>query len=324
MARQATRITGYGLSDALPNIFPAPIVSLRSPGPNDTGYQIGQDWVNQSGGTSAFKLTKVAAGIATWLQETTTGGSGNFTTLNSSDVFELDTAVAGANTLGNLNGSTSITSLVGTSGFIVQGVASSPITLGTGITTGNISAGADQTSGTLILGSTVAGTGSILIGSGTGAQSILLGASGTGQKTIQLGATGSVDLIGIGSTTGASSLTLQAGTGAIALNAAGAVSMAPATVSAAAYAAVLNSRVGAVVLTGQTLASTTTQVITITNSLVTTASQIFVTVGNLGTNDAQLTMTRVQAQAGSFLVTIINNGLAALNGDIHITFWCIN
>lgn len=324
MASQPRINVGYGLSEALPNIFPAPIVSFRSPTVNDTGYQIGQTWVNQTGATSVYTLTKVAAGQATWLLEEAAGGAGSFTTLTSTDVFTLDTAVAGANTLGNNNGATSITSFVGTGGFIVTGVASSPITLGNGITTGVISLGAAQTSGTLNLGSTVAGTGNITLGGGTGTQNILIGASGTGSKSITLGLTGSADTILIGSTTGASSLTLQAGTGAIALNAAGAVSMAPATVSAGAYTAVLNARVGSVTLTGQTLAAAATQVLTITNSVVTTASNIFVTVSNLGTNDAQLTMTRVQPQAGSFLCTIINNGAASLNGSILLTFWVIN
>src|SRR5258708_40256583 len=104
MAAQPRFNTGYGLSDALPNIFPSPIVSQRAPTANDTGYQIGQTWINQSGGGSVYTIVLVAAGQATWLQDEVAGGAGSFTTLTSTDVFTLDTAIAAANTLVNLVG----------------------------------------------------------------------------------------------------------------------------------------------------------------------------------------------------------------------------
>ena len=53
------------------------------------------------------------------------------------------------------------------------------------------------------------------------------------------------------------------------------------------------------------------------------STPILLTVDNLGSNDAQLTVQRIQLQAGSFLVTVKNNGAAALNGDIHVTFWLL-
>jgi len=36
-----------------------------------------------------------------------------------------------------------------------------------------------------------------------------------------------------------------------------------------------------------------------------------------------MTVTRVTPGAGSFTVTLTNNGAAALNGDVLITFWII-
>ena len=126
-----------------------------------------------------------------------------------------------------------------------------------------------------------------------------------------------------GNTIGATSVTISAGTGGIVLSSAGNVKMAPGTVSNASYAATLSTQVGQVTLTGQTLASASTQVLTITNTLCTTSSPLFVSVDNLGTNDAQLTITRVEPKAGSFEVTVKNNGAAALNGDIHVNFWLL-
>ena len=44
---------------------------------------------------------------------------------------------------------------------------------------------------------------------------------------------------------------------------------------------------------------------------------------NKGANDAQMTVTRVEPAAGSFIVTGTNNGAAALNGDVIISFWIL-
>ena len=47
------------------------------------------------------------------------------------------------------------------------------------------------------------------------------------------------------------------------------------------------------------------------------------TAANEGANDAQMTVMRVKRGAGTFDVTLKNNGAAALNGNVTITFHII-
>jgi len=84
-----------------------------------------------------------------------------------------------------------------------------------------------------------------------------------------------------------------------------------------------NFNVGAATFTGFTTASSGTQTFTITNSLVSATSQLFVSIANEGANDAQMSIRRVKRLAGSFEVYTINNGAAALNGNVTITWWII-
>lgn len=207
--------------------------------------------------------------------------------------------------------------LLGTGGtgvktITVGGTAANVITIGNVQTAGSIAMGDAMTSGTIQIGGSGAQVGTISIAPGTSSQAVRVMINGTG-------------LLTLGSTTGAAGTTIQGGTGGILISpTTGAIKMTPATVSAAAYAATLSSQLGQVTLTGQVLASAATQVLTITNTLCTTTTPIHVTVDNLGTNDAQLTITRVQLKAGSFEVTVKNNGAAALNGDIHVNFWLLS
>jgi hypothetical protein len=64
--------------------------------------------------------------------------------------------------------------------------------------------------------------------------------------------------------------------------------------------------------------------LTVTNSIVSATSGILVTLNNVGTNDAELTVQQVKPGAGSFIIIAKNNGAAALNGNINVTFWVIN
>lgn len=103
----------------------------------------------------------------------------------------------------------------------------------------------------------------------------------------------------------------------------GLITMDPVTTTSATAAATLNANVGQIGFTGFTTAAAASQAFTITNSLVTTASMILVTVANLGSNDAQMTLTRVNPGTGSFVVTATNNGAAALNGTVLVNFWVV-
>lgn len=94
----------------------------------------------------------------------------------------------------------------------------------------------------------------------------------------------------------------------------------PTEVTAAGLAATLNGAVGVVTLTGNTTAAGAQETFTITNSSVTAASGILLTVANVGGNDARMTLEQVKPAAGSFEVFTQNNGAAALNGDVIISF----
>ncbi len=84
---------------------------------------------------------------------------------------------------------------------------------GTGSNTINI--GTTQTTGAITIGGTGAHTGTIGIGTGTGVQTLNFGTGGTGSKTINIGTGAIGNIIAIGNASGATSLTLNSGTGAI-------------------------------------------------------------------------------------------------------------
>jgi len=56
----------YGLPQPTVNQFPTPIVARRDPTTSDTGYILGQIWVNKVSGTF-FGMASVGGGVATWL-----------------------------------------------------------------------------------------------------------------------------------------------------------------------------------------------------------------------------------------------------------------
>ncbi len=221
--------------------------------------------------------------------------------------------------------------LLGTGGtgaktITIGGTAANVITIGNTQTAGSIAMGTAMTTGTISIGGTGLQVGTISIAPGTGAQIVNIGTGGTGVKTINIGTGAIGNIITIGTVTGAASVDILSGTGGILLSAAaGDIQLSPATVSAAAYAATLNARVGQVTLTGQVLAAGSTQDLTITNSVITGSTQmVMISVDNLGSNDAQLQITRNLIATGGFVTTVKNVGAAALNGDIHVSFWVMN
>jgi hypothetical protein len=181
--------------------------------------------------------------------------------------------------------------------------------------------------GTTTINTTGAATTSI--GSTTGASGITM-AVGTGNFSLT-GASSSTYGIATGTgnsvvtigSTGASAATTIQGS-LITLSAGGAVRVVTANTSTSSASATLNARAGLAVFTGFTTAAAGTQAFTVTNSTVTASSAILVTVANTGTNAAYMTMQNVVPGAGSFVVNTINNGAATLNGNVNITFWVIN
>lgn len=366
---------GYGLSSPLPLLAPFPIKANRVPTTADKGFAIGQLWVYVAG-NAAYILTSVVNNLANWQLIEVSGGAGVFTTLTSTGQFNLDTTAVGVNTLGNTTGATSISSLVGTGGYSVDGVGASNYTWGASTTTGTMAFGGTAGTGAMTFGSssgtqavgigvgagistvnvatgtagntvnvatganTVAqvvnissgasgadSTVNILSGNGTAGTQTFNALTGTRAGSVNLGTGAAAHAVAVGSTSALAGTAIRAGaTGGLSFNASGNVTMigATATVASPTASVTSNFQVGNVSFTGFTTASGSSQVFTVTNSLITTASQLFVSACNEGSNDAQMTIQRVNRAAGSFTVTLKNNGAAALNGNVAIQWWSIN
>lgn len=228
------------------------------------------------------------------------------------------------------------------------------INLGTGGVSTN--AGATRTVN-ILSGSTTLGTQTLNLGTGnrvSGTLTVNIG-TGTGIKVIGIGNADGLSInaingltgintnvnantnINTGTSTGTVSIgnalatainMATVGTITLASNGAtgGLVSVTPATDTQASPTAtsVLNVKQGVATFTGFTTAAAASQVFTITNALVAATSGILVSAGNTGANDAQMTVQRVTPGAGSFTVTVKNNGAAALNGNVIISFWALN
>jgi hypothetical protein len=135
------------------------------------------------------------------------------------------------------------------------------------------------------------------------------------------------DAIVINASNAAGGIDLSTGGGSIDLSSAGAVTMVPGSQSVASptASATQNTNVGKVTFTGFTTASGGDQDYTITNSAVSATSGVFVSVSSDGGgNDADITIEGVRVSAGSFVVHTTNNGPAALNTDVVITWFCID
>lgn len=174
------------------------------------------------------------------------------------------------------------------------------------------------------------------------AGSILINAGEAAADAVNIDSTGGVDVdaalqINIASSQAAASaivisasdaaggVDISTGGGSVDISSAGFVTMVAVadTQASPTAASTINTNVGAATFTGFTTAAAGSQVFTITNSLISATSQVFVTVCNEGVNDAQMTITRVERLAGSMEVTCTNNGAAALNGNVTVSFWVI-
>lgn len=104
----------------------------------------------------------------------------------------------------------------------------------------------------------------------------------------------------------------------------GNIHLVPGTNTAAGVSLTLNTKVGAATFTGQTTASGAQEAFTITNSEVGATSAMIVTVTNVGANDARMSLEQVKQAGGSFVVNTQNNGAAALNGNVVISWIVLN
>lgn len=166
MATNQPLKVAYGLSDALLNVFAAPIISTRNPTTADRA-QLGTIWVNKSS-KDYFVLTSVVANVATWTS--VSNGTGIFTSLEATTgniTADLGDIVA---TAGNVQAGVNVTA-----GAIVA--AGTAITAGTTITAaGNIR----STGGNIIAnsGDIIATAGNVTAGAAITASTDITATSG--------------------------------------------------------------------------------------------------------------------------------------------------
>src|SRR5438445_4608153 len=149
------RIVGYGLSEALPSIFPRPILSKRAPNSSDK-KEIGQEWVYVSA-NQVWILTSIVNNLAVWTN--IAGGAGVFTSLivnpGPTLLFGDVTMTPGAAHtisigedatdhtigIGSTTGVSAVTIRAGTAGVQVTTAVTGTISLGNNAMTGTITVG---------------------------------------------------------------------------------------------------------------------------------------------------------------------------------------
>ena len=219
----------------------------------------------------------------------------------------VNIATAGARTvtIGNVTGATGVVLNSGTGGVAINTTGTGDVVITSADTTTLDSVGGIEINSS---------AGSILVGNDAIAQAIGIG-TGAAARTIT-----------VGNIIGATAVNVNSGTGGINLSSAGIFTLDAVADTQASPSAtsVIAANVGAATFTGFTTASAATQVFTITNALVSATSQILCSASNEGANDAQMTVTRINRGAGTFGVSVRNNGAAALNGNVTITFMVLN
>lgn len=197
------------------------------------------------------------------------------------------------------------------------------------INASNAGGGIDVDAGTA--GIIVDTTGAISLDSATASNFTVTGAadltlsSSAGSVVIE-GAEASADAIYLYASNAAGGVSLTSGTSGFVMSTAGMWTAVDGTATSASPTASLaiNTNLGTATFTGFTTAAGSSQTFTINNAQVGTTSALFVTVTNIGSNDAQMTLQRVKQLSGSFEVYTKNNGAAALNGNVVISFWVYN
>lgn len=174
------------------------------------------------------------------------------------------------------------------------------------------------------------------VATGTGAINISNDNAGPTVVNIGTGSNTSVKTLTLGSGLTTSTTVIRGGstTGSIQLNASGNVIAAPASQTRATGpsgtgTANISKNLGTILWTGYTTAAAASVVFTLTDTtaaLLTAASGILCTASIVGAEDAKMTVTKVQNNfAGNTLViTVTNNGTAALASNLMLTTWITN
>jgi hypothetical protein len=238
----------YGYETPVVTVFPSPVAAFRIPATSDTGYLVGQLWINQTT-NQCWIMTSVAGGLATWALaspgasdvDTLTGDGGGAISPVAGDIIlaggtNVTSAGAGNTITFNLDPAvtlaTSITSPLYTSAaadvLIVPGGAND-VVLRLGDAAGatflrvQSSAAADvftidslgalgAMAGLTVTGAFTQTAGAVNIGQDNAANAVNIG-GGTTARAIGIGNTAAAHILTLGSITGAASTILQSGTG---------------------------------------------------------------------------------------------------------------
>jgi len=120
----------YGFSQPLTSDFPSPILSIRNPVTADTGYRVGQNWINTTT-DQAFILTSNAAGVATWALSSP--GASDVDTINSLAPVAGDILIAGGLNLTDVNAGNTVTLNLDPAITLATSVTSPLYTSGAGV-----------------------------------------------------------------------------------------------------------------------------------------------------------------------------------------------
>jgi hypothetical protein len=259
-------------------------------------------------GTSHFTVTGAAADATV----SSVGGSVN---LAASEAAANAISISASDIAGG------ITAIAGTGGLTAT-VTGGKITL-TSTNTANDAITLTASTGTAGIG-IIGGSNGVAISSATGN----VGMQSVAGQAIMQSAKVSSDAVSINAPAVGGGIHLTAGTtaldGTIFLDCAQ-TSVRCSYQTSAVNTIIINAHNGIANFTGFTTAAAASQSFIITNSALTDVHQaILVTANNGGANDAQMTVTRVLAEVGTLTVTLKNNGAAALNGDVNISFWLMS
>lgn len=304
---------GYGIGNALQNLSPFSIIANRVPTQSDKA-RIGTFWI-YTGANNVYVLSSVTGGLSNWLT-LSNGGAGVFTslTVNGASVFN-----------GNITQIAGVTSLLATTT--------------TGLTNNGVF---NQTGNTVMIGDlTLTGT-TILSGSITQNNGATLLNTDAIPNTINIG-TGLADkVITIGNTTGATGLALAAGTNGISITGVTSFvtdgvpfinSLKPAAVASPLFTVNgINAPIQTCFFTGFTTAAAATETFVFNNTFTpnpaTNIQAPVISVHRAGGTNGLLSIVgsvlAYGAGTASLTVTIINNDVAALNGNIYFAIIWLN
>lgn len=180
---QPTQDQSYSIPSGLKARSPSPVIAKRDPTTSDTGYSLGQPWVNKVSG-NIFALGSIAGGVATWTILGTV--SSTFTTISAGTFATTTAATAITLSGGNVFTGTGSNAAVGFT-FTPKGAGGMTLTTGTlTLSSGNLV----LTSGNAVLtaGNLTMTNGSISLGTAGNGITIKSGANARiGQTTLVLG-----------------------------------------------------------------------------------------------------------------------------------------